>query len=383
MKNKLLLKHLAALFISALLLAACGNTDPENGVEVPEEDPETPEETDNGTDAENPDEAEGESDEAEVSQNLKDWFPTPENVHYVYEGNGMEFASFEWTPQFIDENTFQVAEATDGTTVARIYEYREDEIIGIFSREETYFREDFMNTGYPSTSEEFETILQLPIEEGHAWESETGASYEITGLNVEIETPSGSYQALEVTRVLDNYEIVNYYAEGVGLIQTVSYPQEEGVGEISSTLAEIHEDTPEVLPVTLYSLNEDASGLNEIEVELSLNTNEPARLALASTLRGEIPEMEDIPLLTENVEINFMFLDTNNIANVDFTEELITEMNAGAGIEMLILQGIVNTIGDYYFVNDVLLTVEGEPYSSGHIELEEGETLEVDDSDVN
>ncbi|WP_440896479.1 GerMN domain-containing protein [Amphibacillus sp. Q70] len=377
MNNKRLLKHLAVLFISALLLAACGNNDAENGAEVPEEDPTPPGET------ENQEEPEEEPDESEVSQNLEDWFPTLENVHYVYEGEGIEFASFEWTPQFIAENTFQVTEATGGTTVAQIYEYRDDEIVRIFSREETYFRENFIDTSYPSSSEETETILQLPIEEGHSWESETGASYEITGLDVEIDTPSGSYNALEVTRILDGYKVVNYYAEGVGLVHTVSYPQEEGMEEVTSTLAEIHEDTPEILPVTLYSLNEDASGLNEIEAELSLNTNDPARLALASALRGEIPETEDMPLLTENVEINFMFLDENNIANIDFTEELITEMNAGSGIEMLILQGIVNTIGDYYLVNDVLLTVEGEPYTSGHIELEEGETLEVDDSDVN
>lgn len=68
---------------------------------------------------------------------------------------------------------------------------------------------------------------------------------------------------------------------------------------------------------------------------------------------------------------------------VDFSRDLVEEMNAGSGTEMLILQAIVNTIGEYYGVEEVVLTVEGNPYESGHILMEEDQAFEVDHSQVN
>ena len=52
-------------------------------------------------------------------------------------------------------------------------------------------------------------------------------------------------------------------------------------------------------------------------------------------------------------------------------------MNAGAGYEGLILQSLANTIGDYYGVSKVMLTIDGKTYESGHIVLEKFEALEV------
>jgi hypothetical protein len=62
---------------------------------------------------------------------------------------------------------------------------------------------------------------------------------------------------------------------------------------------------------------------------------------------------------------------------VDFTKELVSEMNAGAGFESMILQCITNTLGRYYGVTKVYLTVEGSPYSSGHIIMKKGEPFIV------
>lgn len=52
-------------------------------------------------------------------------------------------------------------------------------------------------------------------------------------------------------------------------------------------------------------------------------------------------------------------------------------MNYGGGGEWLALQSLVNTIGHYYDVDEVVLTVDGEPYASGHILLEAGEGIKV------
>ena len=52
-------------------------------------------------------------------------------------------------------------------------------------------------------------------------------------------------------------------------------------------------------------------------------------------------------------------------------------MNAGAGYELLILQSITNTLGDYYGVKEVNITIDGKLYESGHILMKKGETFKV------
>ena len=53
-------------------------------------------------------------------------------------------------------------------------------------------------------------------------------------------------------------------------------------------------------------------------------------------------------------------------------------MNAGGGLESAILKCITNTLGDYYNVDKVSITLNGKSYASGHIILNENETLKVD-----
>ncbi|MDZ7835143.1 MAG: GerMN domain-containing protein [Alkalibacterium sp.] len=99
-------------------------------------------------------------------------------------------------------------------------------------------------------------------------------------------------------------------------------------------------------------------------------------------MKGQAPDTETAQVIDDSVTINFMYLREDGVVHIDFSANL-SEMNAGAGVEALILQGIVNTIGDYYGVEEVLLTLDEEPYESGHLSFEEGETLSVDYTDVN
>ena len=62
---------------------------------------------------------------------------------------------------------------------------------------------------------------------------------------------------------------------------------------------------------------------------------------------------------------------------LDLSKEFTKEMNAGSLYESQILQCITNTLGDYYMVKKVYITVEGKPYSSGHILMKKGEAFNV------
>lgn len=370
MSHHSLIKSLTMLSLSGLLLGACADT------EAPEVTTDDTEQADTN-DQSNADSSSQEQDTT-LSQNMLDWVPMNPDTKYVYEGEGNESANYTIYPQFTHSDTLQLVQSTSGTDMVKVYEYTENEVREVFLRGETYFRDDIVDTGLTTGQENFDILLQSPIEEGHSWESPSGSISEITNTDVSVETPSGNYDAIEVTRTIDDTTTLLYYAPQVGLVQTISEPESEMT--VTSTLSEIQEDADEEIPLTVYELNEMATALTTVDTTLELKTNDPARIQLTEILNGNTGDIT-IPSLTENTEINYMYLGNDGIVHIDFSEE-ITEMQAGSGIEALLLQSIVNTIGGLYQTDEVLLTVETEPYSSGHVLLEEGQTMQVDQSVV-
>lgn len=83
-------------------------------------------------------------------------------------------------------------------------------------------------------------------------------------------------------------------------------------------------------------------------------------------------------VLSENVNINKIFMDEEGILVIDFNKELITEMNAGSSYEEMILHSIANTFGQYYEADKIAITIEEKPYESGHILLQKGEYIKPD-----
>lgn len=378
---------LSSFLVTTLFLSGCGlfgesdtETDSENAVNSDEnlsDESGSDEPSDEATDEEN-----SEDDEAEIDQDLTVWFPKLENTLLDYKGDGNEFAPFTRYPQFVKDDTLQMVESTAGTDVVTVYNYSDDEIKESFVRAGTYFREDFADTGLESEQGNFQIILQKPLELGHSWESPDGSTSEITDVSVNKELPLGSIEAIEVTRQYENNsKTIDYYGKDIGLIEQI-FKSDDDTITVTSTLSTQAADTSEAFPITVYSIDDQALGLDKSTVTMELETNEPARLAMAEILKGQTPDTEESQILKESTEINFMYLRQDGVVHVDFSTDL-SAMNAGSGIEAMTLQGIVNTIGDYYHVDEVLLTLDNEPYESGHILLNEGETWPVDYGNVN
>lgn len=90
-----------------------------------------------------------------------------------------------------------------------------------------------------------------------------------------------------------------------------------------------------------------------------------------------------IPSISENTKIKSVKLDRGNrIVRVDFSKELLTELNAGSAMEMEMIKSIVNTLGNYYGVEKVYISTEGTPYSSGHFAIREDEYFTVDETNI-
>lgn len=378
MSHRDLFKYTSLIFTASLILSACATDTDDEDTADPDEEVVAPDLDDEDTTDELDNEDE---DNFTVSQNLEFWFPRLEDTLLEYDGEGMEYASFTRYAQFTHDNTLQVVESTAGTDVVTVYEFTDEEIREIFVRPETYFRDDFMDTGLDSLQDEHDIILQLPIELGHSWESPTGSISEITNVDFEYETDFGSFEAIEVTRSRDDSQTVYIFAEELGLVERV-FTSENGESEVTSWLTSLSQERPEEIDITFFTLNDNADGLLAVPVTVELYTNDAIRYELTEVLKGNSAASDAPPLLTDHAAINFMYLGNDDIAYVDFSSELIEEMNVGAGIEGLILQGLVNTVGGYYNTDDVYLTVDNEPYASGHIEREEGETWSVDHSSV-
>ncbi|WP_312700763.1 GerMN domain-containing protein [Sedimentibacter sp.] len=286
----------------------------------------------------------------------EDYFPVVENTKYSYQGEGNEFASYTVYIDYISNNRFQTRTNNGGTETIKVYEFKDNQLTELYSRGETYFREDFTNREFQEGS----VVLKPPY----------------TGELKQIVTQHGNFDAIEVTTESGNGTITNYYAKDVGLVKSIF---KSGTSEVSSTLADVEQNMPLIQTVALYYPDLDGIHLNSVDVQISFNTNDSAKDVIEKTVK----DMSVYELFSINTKINELYFnEKDESVYIDLSKNFIEEMNAGAGYESMILQSIANTLGSYYGVENIYLTIDGSLYESGHISMEENEPLKVDYSVV-
>jgi hypothetical protein len=303
---------------------------------------------------------------------IQDYFPLTENTKYTYKGTGNEFASYTVYVDYLDGQRIQTRTNNGGSELVRVLELNDAQLRELFFRGETYFRENFIDDEY-STGK---TLLEEPLEVGNSWSREEGSTSTITSINKEVVTPEGNVQAIEVTTESKQGTTIEYYAKNKGLVKVIN----KGDGfEVTSTLQSIENNVPLIQTVTLFYPDINGINLRSVDVQVSFNTNDEPKTIIENTIR----DLSVFEMISPNTKINELYFDKDdNSVHVDLSKEFVTEMNAGAGFESLILKSIANTLGTYYGVQNIFLTIDGKPYESGHILLEEGEPLTVDYSIV-
>ena len=89
------------------------------------------------------------------------------------------------------------------------------------------------------------------------------------------------------------------------------------------------------------------------------------------------------PSLSSEIVLNSSTLDAEkSTISLDFSSNFVSAQNLGAGAESSTLTAICNTFGSYFNVENVEITLDGKPYSSGHILMNEGETFKVNLNDA-
>ncbi|WP_313165702.1 GerMN domain-containing protein [Sedimentibacter sp.] len=288
---------------------------------------------------------------------IEEFFPVIENTKYSYKGEGNEFAAYTVFIDYISNNRFQTRTNNGGTETVKVYEFKDNQLIELYSRGETYFREDFTNREFQGGN----VVLKLPY----------------TGELKQIVTSQGNFNAIEVITESDQGTSTNYYAKDVGLVKSIYKSNDY---EVSSTLDSLEQNVPLIQTVTLYYPDIDGVHLNSVDVQVSFNTNDSTKDVIEKTVK----DLSVYELFSINTEINELYFDENDESvHIDLSNNFIEEMNAGSGFESLMLQSIANTLGSYYGVENIYLTIDGNLYESGHISLKENEPLKADYSIVN
>ncbi len=379
--RKTQLRNIMALCLSVFLLVACGTggDSPKDSftADTPmEEEMDMANSAESMEDSSSPESATEESEiSSEAGQNsytLQNLFPFEENTQRIYEGTGGEFAGYTEYVDFIQDNRIQLRMNNGGTEIVRVIERKDGELREIFSEPEIYYVENFL-TKKPKESR---VLLKEPIAVGTSWINSEVETNTITSVDAKVETPLGVFDAVEVSRVSENdgvtYTTTDYYAIDMGLIKTVN----SGGGYTFEAVLKIDEkNTSQKKVMNFYYPNIDDDRLFLYRKEITFKTNDIPRNLFLKAYK-ELPK-EGGPVLTTNTQVNYLYLNDDGMVYIDLSKNFIDEMNAGAGYEVLILQSLVNTFGDYYGANRVMMTIEGDPYESGHILLDEFEPLSV------
>lgn len=307
---------------------------------------------------------------------VSDYYPLKENMHYVYAGQGNEFASFDTYVDFINGNRIQTRTDNGGTVTVGVIEVANGELVQLYSRPECYYRENLTENAELGVKRE--VLLKEPLTVGTSWTLPDKSRRNISNVGMNVDTPSGSYKnVVEVTIEYSDTpdKTLEYYAPGIGLIRSVFKSGTDANFEVSSSLSTI-ETKAFTQTVPFYFPNVEESKIVHVEKTLTFNTNDLTKVAFENVFKSA----QTAPLnriMSPNAKILSLYLNKDNMVYVDFSKEMVTEMNAGSGYEGMILQSVTDTLGKYYGVQKVVITIEGQPYESGHILKKKGEAFDV------
>lgn len=317
------------------------------------------------------------SEDTKSSDELKasDFLSYEKDVYMKFRGTGNEYAEYETYVDYVKDDIVQLRNINPGTTMVFVYQYKNGELKKLYSHGETYYNFDF--TDFKDKDKE-EVLIKEPIKVGTKWELADKVERSITAVDKEINLPAGIYKALEITTVGSDYTIKDYYVKEIGHVKSKFATNEDDEYKVVSELEKLEKNVAQKKSINFYFADFKNDRIVYENREFNIKTNQDILNLLQEELK-KAPEGDELKgTLTANANIlGIKIDDEKGIVTVDFTPQLISEMNAGTSYESMIINSIVNTIGDYFLVDKVIITVEGKPYSSGHVLMKEGEYFKV------
>ena len=309
---------------------------------------------------------------------IKDYFHYSKNQKFTFECEYNKYSSFNVTISYLTEYSAQLRYSNCNAQTTRILTNKDGKLIITGIRYGSCYMEDLTNKNIDTS----EILLKEPLIKGTAWTLPDKSKRYISNENVKVTTPLGEFIALEVTTDYKDSTLLSYYVKNIGMVKSVLMlkniqisPLSFIINNESTSLSKIEFNTILTEDVEFYYPNVVDDCLNFITKKLVFYTNDNAMQKITTAYKL-LPKGNIESVLSPNTKINYLYLG-NGLVFVDFTKELVSEMDAGTGYELMILQSITNTLGRYYHVDQVYITIAGEPYTSGSIIMDEGDFFTV------
>lgn len=148
---------------------------------------------------------------------VQDYFPKKSMKKYFT--GGFENGGFKQTIDKLEGDKVQVKQLDTGTGVAFVYQLTEKDIRIIFRTEvgDGNFKDDYIGTTEANSND---IILKAPLVVGTKWDNNSDGKYEITGVNVKVQTPAGTFYTVEVTYTNGEFVSIHNYAKDLGLVKS-------------------------------------------------------------------------------------------------------------------------------------------------------------------
>lgn len=305
-----------------------------------------------------------------------DYFPFTPNVIMTYLGSGNEFAGFVSHVDYINNGAIQLRTNNGGTESVGVYKIDSGALKKVFSQGETYYMYDYTAQNVMS-----DILIMEPLAVGTTWTLGSGDQRSITGTNVTVVVPHGTYQALEVTTTYTDSVVKEYYAINVGLVKREFTSNSDPTNPITSALQTITTGAPYNQTLRFYypDFNNDRTAY--VEKSLEFYTDDTLAAKFETEFKSVPAGSGLTPLMSQDTKINSLTFDmATGVAAVDFSKEFITKMNAGTSLEGMLLDSVANTLGGYFQTNKVQISIDGGPYESGHFLFKTGEYLNYEPS---
>lgn len=302
---------------------------------------------------------------------LQDFFTFKGNFKITYrsQNNSCDFIKTVFV-DYINNNTIQLRIITPSNIIGQVIEYDNNELRIINSRSEFYYLDNIIS----HTNKEPEILLKEPIKVGTKWDLPDGSIRYISGINIDVKTPIGTFKALEVTTKSNNTTIIDYYAVGLGPIKTV-YKNGETTTEM--VIDKIENNAKYTQIIKFYYPDPTSDSLIYTKNKVSFKTNDILKNTIENYFKN--PPSELLKLISDDTNINKLYFNYgDHIVYIDFSEDFLNYINENFNYSVKIVKCIVNTLADYYNTDKVCITFNNKPFSLDSLENKKNNIYYVD-----
>lgn len=275
-------------------------------------------------------------------------------VAYQLKQFSNESGSYTTYVDFFDESNrvMQVREIVGATNYVNIYEWSE-QAIQLTARHENIALFENLTQDVSSTPDANLTLLSAPVAVGTTWSYDGTHTSQIVGLYESLTLGEQQYtEVVEVSTPFEAYDLRQYYASGDGLILTRYVDNAE-----VSTGEQFWQVTGNSHQVMMILNRDVAQPQTEGEYLLSLEKVPFAYQTNDSLARAFQRLFTDLGWITDDIVVNSLTVDEAGVANLDFSAGVVAAFNQHPSTETSIIPAIVTTVGHYFDVTQVRLTV--------------------------